>query len=229
MTTLVLLPGLDGTGTLFETLIEALQGGVRTKVICYPPDLTAGYEELEHIAEALLPQDGPLVLLGESFSGPIAIALAAKHPERVKGLILCCTFVRSPRPLLAPFRFLAKMAPIKELPVFVSSIPLLGRYSTADLRARLRAALAAVSGSVLRARLQAVMSIDASGALARVRVPVLYLQARHDWVVPKTAWSAIKQIQTNAKLVEIAGPHCLLQATPVESARLIQAFMGSTN
>ena len=225
MTTLVLLPGLDGTGTLFDPLVDALQGAVPTKVIAYPPDLAVGYETLELIAERLLPQQGPIVLLGESFSGPIAIALAAKHPDRIKGLILCCTFVSRPRPLLAPLSFLAKIAPIKELPVCVSSIPLLGRYSAPDLKARLKAALASVSGAVLRTRLQAAMSVDASEELRRVKVPVLYLLALHDWVVPRWAARTIKRIQPNAAVVEIAGPHCLLQAAPSETAQLIQKFM----
>lgn len=225
MTTLVLLPGLDGTGTLFNPLVDALQGAVPTKVIAYPPDLAFGYETLELIAERLLPQHGPIVLLGESFSGPIAIALAAKHPDRINGLILCCTFVSRPRPLLAPLSFLAKIAPIKELPVCVSSIPLLGRYSTPDLKARLKAALASVSGAVLRTRLQAAMSVDALEELRRVKVPVLYLQAMNDWVVPRRVASTIKQIQPHTVVVEVRGPHCLLQAAPTETAQLIREFM----
>ena len=225
MITLVLLPGLDGTGTLFDQLVDALQGAVPTKVVAYPPDLAVGYETLELIAERLLPQQGPIVLLGESFSGPIAIALAAKHPDRIKGLILCCTFVSRPRPLLAPFSFLAKIAPIKALPVCISSIPLLGRYSTPDLKTRLKAALASVSGAVLRTRLQAAMSVDASKELMHVKVPVLYLQALHDWVVPRRVASTIKQIQPHTAVVEVRGPHCLLQAAPTETAQLIREFM----
>lgn len=37
-TKLVLLPGLDGTGLLFQPLLEALGAIFPVQVICYPPD-----------------------------------------------------------------------------------------------------------------------------------------------------------------------------------------------
>ncbi|MBV8036510.1 alpha/beta fold hydrolase [Roseateles sp.] len=97
MTTLVLLPGMDGTGMdgtgmLFDPLMEALSGLIPLEVVKYPSATPAGYAEYERFAEASLPAKGPLVLLGESFSGPIAISLAAKHPMRIAGLVLCCAF-----------------------------------------------------------------------------------------------------------------------------------------
>lgn len=89
MTTLVLLPGMDGTGLLFDPLVKALSGTLPFTVVAYPPTAAAGYADLQAFAESAMPPDKPIVLLGESFSGfiaiAIAIALAAKHPKRVKG------------------------------------------------------------------------------------------------------------------------------------------------
>ncbi|MBX9790721.1 MAG: hypothetical protein K2Y37_17530 [Pirellulales bacterium] len=36
MTTLVLLPGLDGTGSLFADFVSALDGQIETVVVAYP-------------------------------------------------------------------------------------------------------------------------------------------------------------------------------------------------
>ena len=36
--TLVLLPGLEGAGLLFEPLLAALPSSIRTQVVSYPPD-----------------------------------------------------------------------------------------------------------------------------------------------------------------------------------------------
>ena len=38
MPTLVLLPGLDGTGDFFQPLLESLASRVRTRVVRYPID-----------------------------------------------------------------------------------------------------------------------------------------------------------------------------------------------
>ena len=99
--TLVLLPGLDGTGILFEPLARALGVDLDVRVVRYPSDPTLGYRELESLARAALPTDRPFVILGESFSGPIAIRLAADSPPGLVGLILVVTFARNPYPLLA--------------------------------------------------------------------------------------------------------------------------------
>ena len=89
--TLILLPGMDGSGQLFAPLVTALGDGFNVKVVRYPVDLPLGYDGLEQIARAAIPPAGPVVLLGESFSGPIAVSLAASLGERLAGLILCCT------------------------------------------------------------------------------------------------------------------------------------------
>ena len=68
---LVLLPGMDGTGILFEPLLEALPQAWEAEVVQYPPDKALGYEALLDIVERAIPIDGPFVLVGESFSGGI--------------------------------------------------------------------------------------------------------------------------------------------------------------
>jgi len=226
MTTLVLLPGMDGTGTLFDPLANSLSGAAALKVVAYPPAAPNGYRALQNFAEAALPADESIILLGESFSGPIAISLAAKHPDRIKGVVLCCTFARNPHPYLAPLGFVAALAPIKQLPLAFACAALLGRYATPELRSELGAALARVSGAALRARLQAVLSIDVSADLARVTAPILYLRASEDRLIPKRASDLIKQLQPSAQLKEIEGPHCLLQAAPAAAVQVIREFLG---
>lgn len=228
MTTLILLPGMDGTGTLFDPLIKALRGVTSLKVVVYPSDAPNGYDALRDLAEAALPTDESIVLLGESFSGPIAIALAAKHPGRVKGVVLCCTFARSPYPHLKPLRFLTALAPVKQLPLCVASAALLGRHATPELQRALGAALKTVSSTAIRARLKAVLSIDVSADLARVAAPILYLNATEDRLISKSAGEFIKRIQPSAKVVELYGPHCLLQAAPEAAAQAIREFLASS-
>ena len=73
--TLVLLPGMDGTGDLFAAFLSAPGCDLDVKVVSYPTDVALGYADLEAFARAALPTDRPFVILGESFSGPIAISI----------------------------------------------------------------------------------------------------------------------------------------------------------
>jgi pimeloyl-ACP methyl ester carboxylesterase len=105
MITSVLLPGMDGTGVLFADFVASLPPEFKPLVVAYPNDPKLGYPELEVLARAALPRDQRFILLGESFSGPVAISIAASNPPGLLGLILCCTFARSPHPLLAQLSF----------------------------------------------------------------------------------------------------------------------------
>jgi len=131
---LVLLPGLDGTGLLFANFAASFGSDVKIIVVSYPSDAAHGYSELETITRSFLPRDLPFFLLGESFSGPIAISIAASHPPGLLGLILCCSFARSPRPSLSMFRPFLPVAPVAALPVALLSFFVLGRFSSAALR-----------------------------------------------------------------------------------------------
>src|SRR4051812_35337188 len=74
-TQLVLLPGLDGSGRLFQPLLAELPKWIEPVVVAYPPE-RARFDELVPIARERLPHSGAFALLGESFSGPLALMLA---------------------------------------------------------------------------------------------------------------------------------------------------------
>jgi len=225
MATLVLLPGMDGTGTLFASFVTALGGEFKIKVVTYPTDEPLTYAELESIARDAIPAEGPLILLGESFSGPIAVSLAATHASRVKGLVLCCTFIRNPRPIFSAFKSLAGVVPVGHIPLSFIGHFLLGRFDTPSLRLAIKQALAPVTPSTLRARLLAVISVDVSAKLASIKPPVLYLRGTQDRVVPLDAYALVSQIRPLTKLISLDAPHCLLQTMPSEAAHIVGAFV----
>lgn len=224
MHTLVLLPGMDGTGELFGPFLEALHPQFNVRVVRYPTDTALSYSELTAFARAALPTDEPFILLAESFSGPIGVSLAAEGTPGLIGLVLCCTFVRNPRPLFTSLRPFLGMVPVAAAPIGMLSSLLLGRYSSPALRSALVAALAQVSPAALRTRLRSVLSVDVSAQLAVVRVPVLYLRATHDRVVPAAASQLISRLKPDTRIVEIDAPHFLLQAAPAEAARQVETF-----
>jgi pimeloyl-[acyl-carrier protein] methyl ester esterase len=67
---IVLLPGLDGTGKLFKRFIAAAPPDVSVTAIALPPQ-ALDYAELADYAARSLPDGEGLVLVAESFSGPL--------------------------------------------------------------------------------------------------------------------------------------------------------------
>lgn len=223
---LCILPGLDGTARLLDRFIEAARPGfARIEAVAYPTDRVLGYRELEILARDALPKDMPVVLLGESFSGPVAISIAAADPPpNLVGLVLSTTFAKSPVPLLSPFAALTRFAPVRALPTAALDAVLLGRWSTPSLRAELVAALRCVDPDVLRARAAAALRVDVSGRLRRIAVPTLALRAKHDRLLRPAAVRGLVAGIANAQESAFDGPHLLLQTRAQACAECVAAF-----
>jgi pimeloyl-[acyl-carrier protein] methyl ester esterase len=224
MVAIVLLPGMDGTGAMFAGFVSSLEDEHRPIIVSYPADQPVGYRELESFARTFLPTDEPFILLGESFSGPIAISLAASKPAGLIGLVLCCTFARNPVPMLRPLKSLISRLPLPYQFIGLVAPLLFGRFSTTQLRAALRQALARVPVSTLHARLSAVLGADFSEKMKDVAVPILYLQASEDRVISKSASRYVQSLAPEMRVIELKAPHLLLQAIPVEAGRIVKDF-----
>ena len=224
MTCLVLLPGMDGTGSLFSDFVAELGDPIQPVEVAYPPQQVLDYEQLETYVRERLPANEPFVLLGESFSGPIAISIAAKAPCNLIGLILCCSFARNPRPALAGLKAFIRLVPAIKSATLIGPM-LLGKHSTPALRHQLNVALSQVSSKVMQARLRAVIDVDVTELLKQVCVPTLYLRATDDRLVPQSASALISSIAPQTRVVDVDGPHMLLQVAAIAIASIVGDFI----
>lgn len=222
--TLVLLPGMDGTGILFEPFISALGAEIKTVVVRYPSDQAWGYEDLEKFVRLQLASLKNFVVVGESFSGPIAAALTARPPTGLLGVILVCSFVSNPRPSLGAMKWLTSFASATLVPIPVLARMLMGRFGTLALKTQLRQAMSELPKATLAARLRAVLAVDHSATLRESSTPLLYLRATQDRVVPASACDTVLANTKIATVVAIEGPHFLLQTCPAECAGVVSAF-----
>jgi pimeloyl-ACP methyl ester carboxylesterase len=194
-------------------------------VVSYPRDRELGYEELLPLAASDLPTEGPFVILGESFSGPLAILLAAGRPAGLQGVILCATFVKKPFRTLPAWLAALCIGPIFRLwPTLLTlrSMPMRG-----ELQALLPLALAAIRSvrpEVVAARVRALLRVDVRAQLRDVPVPLLYLQALRDPLIRKHNAEEIKMIRPDVNLAQIDTRHFLLQLEPDRAAAAIAAF-----
>ena len=222
---LILLPGLDGTGKLFVEFLEALDLGSSAQVVSYPPDIPLGYDELEPLVRAALPTRGRFVILGESFSGPLAIRIAAHPPPALVGLILCVTFASNPYPHLAWARGLAALLPLKSLPRWLRAPLMWGSASPSKAPRQSERAMAGVDAAVIRRRIAALLSVNETAAMAKISVPTLVLCATGDRVVSKAASIRLMHGIRHAQRVDIDGPHLLLKTRPQECAAVVLKFI----
>jgi pimeloyl-ACP methyl ester carboxylesterase len=222
---LVLLPGLDGTGKLFGEFVKSLGSNVESLIVAYPKDRSLGYEELEALVRTELPRGRRFILLGESFSGPLAIRIAARPPAELVALILCATFAKNPFPWLGWARPLAAYLPLKSLPRWVRAPLMWGSASPQRAPAQMERAMAGVAHEVIRRRIGALLAVDETAALARLHLPILMLKAARDRVIPAAASRRILSAQPGAELAEIQGPHLLLQTRPAECAAAVLRFI----
>lgn len=224
MTEVVILPGLDGTGRMHLAFCSALERlGISSQAIGYPTNQTLGYDELEKLVRTRLPAAVPFVLLGESFSGPLALRIAANPPVGMRGLVLSTTFARMPVPVLAPLAPLLRIAPSR-VPMSLLCWWLLGRWVTKELKLELASALRTVDPRVLRARAEAALKADAMALLPEVHMPVLQLVALEDRLL---ASSKSRELATGLPSVHskpVLGPHLLLQACPRACAEAVAGF-----
>ena len=225
--TLVLLPGFDGTGRLFKPLRKAMELNFQTTVISYPADVPKSYEELCSEILRELPET-PYVIVAESFAGPIALMVAARNPPGLTALVLCATFAKNPRPwllglfsgLLSPWCFRLS------LPTWTIRALLAGSEAPIELCRAIQAAVKTVSAKVLAFRLGELTKCDATEALQKCSVPIFYLNGTGDRLLGKRALRSLSAARPDMTVIEVPGPHMLLQAAPDACARHIEATVG---
>lgn len=225
--TLVLLPGLDGTGNLFTNFVSTLPPAFSTRIVRYPTDRFLSYTELLSCVLDVIPTTDSFVVLAESFSTPLAVKLAAAQPANLAGLVICAGFITNPvgswllhlEALVRPSFF--RVPP----PGFVIDHFLIGAQAPHDLRDAVRHTLRSVSPEVMALRVRAIMACDAREELVQVQVPTLYLQAKYDRLVKERCFEEIQRLKRDTVLASIPAPHFVLQREPDKAVDLIVNFV----
>jgi len=158
---------MDGTGKMLTTFAAQFSTYRPVRVISYPTDQALGYEDLIALVVSMAPKDS-FVIVGESFSGPIAIEVAATL-RNVVGLVLASSFARHPAP-----SFLTPMARIVDLAWIPNSMivaGLLGSAATPELADRRGRVLAGLPREVIRRRTIEVLQSTSEIGFARFIAP----------------------------------------------------------
>jgi pimeloyl-[acyl-carrier protein] methyl ester esterase len=219
----ILLPGLHGTVDLFPRFAAVAPAGYRVHCQPLPAKIVRGYHELaEWVLERLPPE--PVVLIAESFSGPLAILVADRCP-RVAGVVLSATFVERPFPgfLSHVPAFMWSVSP----PILFLSAMLTG--GDRALAKEIQRTIATVDGEVLRSRAAAALHVDVRVELARYSRPLLYLRGTRDRLIGAHSAARVRALKPSTLVVAIDAPHMLLECRPVEAWAHIKSFVESSD
>lgn len=224
---LVMLPGLDGTGRVFEPLLQLLPAGIAPTVVHYPTDRPISFQQHIEVARQKLPTEKPFVLLAESFSGPIALQLLAAPPGNLIGVIFVATFASYPSPFLLDLsRYLPQGLLLKLFSTtLLSRFFCLGGASKAALGI-FHNALSSVKLTVLSNRLKILAELPPAPDTT-YSGPCLYLQATSDRLVPSRAVAPLQKLLPQLQAKRLPGPHILVLADPESAAGEISEFIAT--
>jgi pimeloyl-ACP methyl ester carboxylesterase len=211
----ILLPGIDGSGRLFAPLLAAGPRGIAPSIVSFPLGAPLGYDALVDRVRAALPRRR-FLLVAESFSGPIAVRLAAERPRLLAGLVLAATFLHRPlHPLLHPIRGLvgARLFGLP-MPAAVVRHFLAGADAPDGLVREVQSAVGATTPEVMALRAVEALRADVRAELWRVDVPILVLSPVRDRLIRADVGEEILELQPDADVVRLDAPHMILQRAP---------------
>jgi len=184
------------------------------------PTIDAYAESLVHFADAVRLR--PFVLVGRSMGGAVAMTVAARHPERLAGLVLVCTGARFP---LEPAHLTTLRDVVRgRLPQQFTT----ETFSPSTPVALMREAWmqqVKTDPRVRYADLLACQAFDGDALLPRIRTPTLVVAGADDQVTPPALSEELARGIAGARLeiVSEAG-----HQAPLEQAdrfnRLVTSF-----
>ncbi len=211
---IVLLPGLHGTEALFQDFVASTPPGYEVSTIAFPVLEPLPYQDLTDLVYGRVLGDGSrLILLGESFSGPLALFVAERKPPGLSGVILAASFV------LPPARSWVRLLPWKTCFRVVNALTkrLVGPSrvnGSVSVVGQIIRELHKVSPSVLADRVRSILHVNASNALIHCPVPILYLTGTKDLIVRQKCLRDIYRFRPDIHVRSIPSHHFLLQSVP---------------
>jgi pimeloyl-ACP methyl ester carboxylesterase len=205
--TVVALHGWGRSGNDFAAVVEDMDAlsvhlpgfGITPE----PTEVWGSGRYADDLAQALEGMP-PVVLIGHSFGGRVAVRFAAKYPNRVRGVILTgvplLRLTAAPKPSLSyrSIRWLSRRGLVPQ------------KYLEKQRNKRGSADYRAAQG-VMRDILVTVIGEDYRDDLAAIRVPVRMVWGEHDTAAPADAGLAASKLVTSATFRQVPGAGHLLE------------------
>lgn len=227
---LVLVPGIDGTGLLFYRQVPLLERRYAVTTVRLRDEVRAMDElvaDLHRSIEAA--SSGPVTLLGESFGGALALSYALAHPERIGRLVILNSFAHfgSPARLWLGYHLLratpwGMMRLVRQLNGRRMHSP---GTDPEEIRRFLQLMQSTTREGYL-SRLRILQDYDVREELPALQMPVLFLAADRDVLVPSVEQARLMTSltpQSSMRVLEGHGHSCLI-APDLDLAQILDEW-----
>lgn len=232
--TVVLVPGMNGSGELFYRQVPLLTRSYRVATYSLRDNAESMKqlaEDLRRVVETAAPAERRAIVVGESFGGALALTFALNHPEHVSALVILNSFA-----YFAPqFRLRLAIAALAIVPwgamTLVRHLTAFRLHSPHTHRAEVkefiaRTAHATREGYVNRLRL--LRGYDVRERLSDIASPTLLLAAEYDHLVPSVAQARFMADRVPSSVMRILSGHghiCLI-APDLDLCRILDEWRG---
>lgn len=216
---IILLPGLDGTGRLFDKLTQYFPESVDTEVISYESLEGVTYiEQGEELAKRL--ENTDIYIVAESYSGRVAYEIYKLVGSRVKGIVFLASFISAPS-LLSK---LAGFLPVSLLSANFLSKKLLYLFGFSLMGSQklvypVFASLQSADKRKLKLRLCNIGGLSKQQKI--VACPVIYIRPSRDLLINTRAVRYIDSMCISFTKIEVEGGHFIAQSKPDVCAKII--------
>jgi len=216
---IILLPGLDGTGLLFERMIEEIPSDLNIEVVSYDSIKAVSYpEQAAEIAEIFRGKD--IFIVGESYSGRVAYELCQRSSINVCGIVFLASFISRPSSFsrfstIIPTAFL-KPNPLSKFLLYLFGFNMTGGLENVN---PVFASLQKADKRKLKIRLRNIAQLVKP--IVNVECPVTYIRPNTDLLVSDKSVKFLASMCSNFTQVKVNGGHFIAQSHPATCVKII--------
>ena len=215
----VLLPGMDGTGILFEPFIEQAPPDIEITTIPLMPSENYSYEDHARYVMSQIGED-PVTVVAESYSGMVAYNMLRLGCKNIEHVVFAASFICLPsKPARIANYFPVALARSKLVPKTLMGKILFGKFSSPKLINYFYSALSMTGDKTLTHRLDQIAKLKEPKY--KINIPCTYIKPDSDIAVSKAAVTAFHKVCSNLIIHEVAGTHFVLQTNPKGCWQLI--------
>ncbi len=229
---LILVPGMDGTGLLFYRQVPLLARRFRTVTYTLRDDagsMEVLVDDLAEVVGTVAAAGEPALVVGESFGGALSMSFALRFPRLAAGLVVVNSFAHF-RPQL---RLSLAIHGLRLMPWgamrLVRRLTAFRMHSRYTHRREIRRFMELTDQATKEGyldRLRILRHYDVSDRLADLQIPVLFLAADRDHLVPAVEQAEVMAARApHSRLRVLAGHgHVCLIAPNVDLDRIIDEW-----